>query len=79
MLTDGPESYMATIDLDADEWLELNDVFEHDEMAWRITRLESEKGSVEEIEASNLVPCGCIAPRHASRQNHKDTRRILNT
>ena len=55
MLTDGPESYMATIDLDADEWLELNDVFEHDEMAWRITRLESEKGSVEEIEASNLV------------------------
>ena len=34
MLTDGPESYMATVDLDADEWLELNDVFEHDEMAW---------------------------------------------
>jgi len=28
MLTDGPNSYMATIDLDADEWLEINDVFE---------------------------------------------------
>jgi uncharacterized Zn finger protein len=55
MLTDGPKSYMATIDLDSDEWLELDDVFEHDEMAWRITRLESEKGSVDEIEAVNLV------------------------
>ena len=55
MLTDGPESYMATIDLDSDEWLELNDVFEHDEMAWRITRLESEKGSVEETEVTHLL------------------------
>ena len=55
MLTDGPNSYMATIDLDADEWLENNDVFEHDEMAWRITRLETEDGVVEAIEASNLI------------------------
>ena len=46
---------MATIDLDADEWLENNDVFEHDEMAWRITRLETEDGVVEAIEASNLI------------------------
>ena len=45
MLTDGPQSYMATIDLDADEWLELDDVFEHDDMTWRITQLESESGS----------------------------------
>ena len=66
---------MATIDLDADEWLELNDVFEHDEMAWRITRLEANTGPVEELEAANLVRA--VAPsRHASRQNHKDTRRI---
>ena len=43
------------IDLDADEWLENNDVFEHDEMAWRITRLETEDGVVEAIEASNLI------------------------
>ena len=55
MLTDGPSSYMATIDLDADEWLENNDVFEHDEMAWRITRLETEDGVVEAIEASKLI------------------------
>lgn len=55
MLTDGPESSMATIDLDADEWLEINDVFEQDEMAWRITRLESEAGPVKEIEAKNLI------------------------
>ena len=55
MLTDGPESYMATIDLDSDEWLELNDAFEHDDMTWRITRLDTKDGPVEEIEAANLV------------------------
>ena len=55
MLTDGPESYMATIDLDADEWLELGDVFEHDDMAWRITRIESEKGPIEALEATKII------------------------
>ena len=55
MLTDGPQSYMATIDLDADEWLELDDVFEHDDMTWRITQLESESGSEEGIEAVHLI------------------------
>lgn len=55
MLTDGPESYMATIDLDADEWLELGDVFEHDDMAWRITRIESDKGPIEALEATKII------------------------
>ena len=55
MLTDGPDSYMATIDLDSDEWLELNDAFEHDDMTWRITQLESKNGPLKEIEAANLV------------------------
>ena len=46
---------MATIDLDSDEWLELNDAFEHDDMTWRITQLESKNGPLKEIEAANLV------------------------
>ena len=55
MLTDGPNSYMATVDLDSDEWLDIDDVFEHDDMTWRITRLESKNGPLEGIEATNLV------------------------
>jgi len=55
MLTDGPDSYMATIDLDSDEWLDLGDVFEHDDMAWRITRLESKEGTSESMEATKVI------------------------
>jgi len=55
MLTDGPDSYMATIDLDSDEWLDLGDVFEHDDMAWRITRLESKEGTSEGMVAVEII------------------------
>ena len=40
MLTDGPESKVVHIDLDADEVLTEGDVFEHDEAEWRVSRIE---------------------------------------
>jgi uncharacterized Zn finger protein len=40
MLTEGPESRVVHLDLDADEILTEGDVFEHDEAEWRVSRIE---------------------------------------
>ena len=40
MLTEGPVSKIAHIDLDADELLTLGDIFEHGDANWRITLIE---------------------------------------
>ncbi|MEC7722600.1 MAG: HVO_0476 family zinc finger protein, partial [Candidatus Thermoplasmatota archaeon] len=40
MLTDGPESQMVALELDADEVLDIDDVFEDGGMLWRVTHLE---------------------------------------
>ncbi|MEC9161505.1 MAG: HVO_0476 family zinc finger protein, partial [Candidatus Thermoplasmatota archaeon] len=44
MLTDGPESQMVSLELDADEVLDLDDVFEDGGMLWRVTHLEDSEG-----------------------------------
>ena len=44
MLTDGPESQMVALELDADEVLDIDDVFEDGGMLWRVTHLEDSDG-----------------------------------
>ncbi|RJV02398.1 MAG: hypothetical protein DWC11_02295 [Candidatus Poseidoniales archaeon] len=44
MLTDGPDSQMVSLELDADEVLDLDDVFEDGGMLWRVTHLEDPNG-----------------------------------
>ena len=44
MLTDGPETIVVHIDLDADEVLTEGDVFEHGEAEWRVSRIEDLEG-----------------------------------
>ena len=44
MLTDGPESQMVALELDADEVLDIDDVFEDGGMLWRVTHLENSDG-----------------------------------
>ena len=55
MLTEGPKSNIAQIEMEEDEHLALDDVFAHEEKHWRITRLENRKGkAVRHVAASNL-------------------------
>ena len=44
MLTDGPESKVVHIDLDADEVLTEGDIFEHSDAQWRVNRIEDLEG-----------------------------------
>jgi len=55
MLTDGPRSEMISLELDADEILDLDDVFEDGGMLWRVTHLEDPAGhSVSSGQAEDL-------------------------
>jgi uncharacterized Zn finger protein len=55
MLTDGPDSQMVSLELDADEVLDIDDVFEDGGMLWRVTHLEDPHGhSITSGEAENI-------------------------
>ena len=41
LLSDGPNSISATIEVDDDEFFRVGDIFEHDEKLWRVNTLES--------------------------------------
>ena len=41
LLSDGPTSMSATIEVDDDELFRVGDIFEHDEKVWRINTIES--------------------------------------
>lgn len=44
MLTEGPESRVVHLELDADEVLTEGDVFEHEDAEWRVSRIEDLEG-----------------------------------
>jgi uncharacterized Zn finger protein len=45
MLSEGSETFIANIEMDADEFLVLGDQFEHSDATWEINRLEDDEGN----------------------------------
>jgi len=55
VLTEGPHSYMESIEIDADEMLELEDVFRHDEKLWSINQIEMTTGKMAKSAEAGLI------------------------
>ena len=61
VLTEGPSSITKIIEIDADETIELEDVFEEDEKLWSINQIEMKDGRyVKHCEASLIVRASAL-------------------
>tara|TARA_Y100000766_G_scaffold30711_1_gene21413 strand:- start:12853 stop:13632 length:780 start_codon:yes stop_codon:yes gene_type:complete len=61
VLTEGPSSITKAIEIDADETLELEDVFEEDDKLWSINQIEMKDGRyVKRCEASLVVRASAL-------------------
>ena len=54
-LSDGKESFGVEIEVDEDEEISIGDMFEHQEITWRVTRIDnSDSQPKKELSASNI-------------------------
>jgi len=80
ILTEGPRSSTSRLEIDADEMIELEDVFQDDEKLWRINQIELHSGKkAKRAEASLIARASALRSsppvRHGSGKTHHDSRR----
>jgi uncharacterized Zn finger protein len=55
ILTEGPQSSTSRLEIDADEMIELEDVFQDDEKLWRINQIELHNGKKAKRAEASLI------------------------